>query len=147
MAYDEALRTITLNADATLAVFTGAPGLPGSANGVNVAGNQYRAVIVTGARQAGLSNANATTGKVVGILQNKPQAAGKGNAATIGFSGISKVKVSTNINAGQTVFANTDGTGANVGANVGGVNIAIGIALDTSTVNGSLVPVLLQLGE
>lgn len=143
--YDESLRTITLNAAASLAVFTGAPGTPGAANGVNVAGNQYRAVVVSGARQAGRADANTANGKVVGILQTKPQ--NPGDAATIGFSGVSRVKVSTNISAGQVVYANTDGTGANVGANIGGVNVVLGIALDTSTVNGSLVPVLLQLGE
>lgn len=137
--YDESLRTITLNADSTLAIFTGAPGLPGSLTGNAVAGNQYRAVVVTGARQAGLSNAN--NGKVVGILQTKPQAAG--NAATIGFSGVSKVKCSTNITAGAVVYADANGEGSNSNA----TTVVLGTALDTSTVVGSLVPVLLQLAE
>lgn len=138
-SYDESLRSITLNADSTLAVFTGAPGLPGSANGANVAGNQYRAVVISGARQGGLSNAN--NGRVVGILQNKPQAAG--NAATVGFSGVSKVMTATNINAGQLVYAEAAGKGSNSNAS----GLLIGTALETSTVAGSLVPVLLQLGE
>src|SRR5512139_3842524 len=105
--YDESLRTITLNADATLAKFTGAPGLPGSLTGANQAGNQYRAVVLSGARQAGLANANSgAQGGVVGVLQNKPQAAG--NASTIGIGGISKVAMSTNINAGDVVFVAAD---------------------------------------
>lgn len=137
--YDESLRSITLNADATLAKFTGAPGLPGSATGANVAGNQYRAVVVTGARQAGLSNAN--NGKIVGILQTKPQAAG--NAATVGFSGVSKVMTATNITAGQLVYAEATGKGSNSNAS----GLLIGTALETSTVAGSLVPVLLMLSE
>ena len=143
--YDESLRTITLNADSTLAKFTGAPGLPGSLTGANQAGNQYRAVIITGARQAGRADANVANGVTVGILQNKPQAAGQ--AATIGIGGISKVMCSTNISAGQAVFAAADGTGANVGANIGGSNVKLGTAVETSTVVGSLVPVLLQLSE
>jgi hypothetical protein len=137
--YDESLRTITLNADATLAVLTGAPGLPGSANGVNVAGNQYRAVVVTGARQAGLSNAN--NGKVVGVCQSKPQYTG--NASTIGFSGVSRVMTSTNVTAGQAVYCDANGKGSNSNA----TGVLLGIALDTSTTAGSLVPVLLQLSE
>lgn len=137
--YDESLRTITLNADATLAKFTGAPGLPGSLTGANQAGNQYRAVVISGARQAGLSNAN--NGRVVGVVQNKPQAAG--NAATIGIGGISKVAMATNISAGQVVYAAADGRGSNSNAS----GLALGQAVETSTVVGSLVPVLLQLSE
>lgn len=137
--YEESLRTITLNADATLAKFTGAPGLPGSLTGANQAGNQYRAVVISGARQAGLSNAN--NGTVVGVLQNKPQAAG--NAATIGIGGISKVAMATNISAGQAVFAAADGRGSNSNSS----GLKLGEAVETSTVVGSLVPVLLQLSE
>jgi hypothetical protein len=138
-SYDESLRSITLVADATLAKVTGAPGLPGSATGANVAGNQYRAVVLTGAKQGGLSNAN--NGPVVGILQNKPQNAG--NAATVAISGVSKVMTATNINAGQAVYAEAAGKGSN--SNTSG--LLIGRALESSTVAGSLVPVLLQLSE
>jgi hypothetical protein len=137
--YDESLRTITLNADSSLAVFTGPPGAPGSANTATQPGNQYRAVVVTGVRAAGRSNAN--NGTVVGILQTKPQYTG--NAATIGFSGISKVMCSTNITAGAVVYCAADGTGSNSNATA----IKLGIALDTSTTTGSLVPVLLTLSE
>jgi len=138
-SYDESLRSITLNADATLAKVTGAPGLPGSATGANVAGNQYRAVVVTGAKQAGLANAN--NGLVVGILQNKPQTAG--NASTIGFSGVTKLMTATNVNAGQVVYCDANGKGSNSNA----TGVKLGVALETSTTAGSLVPVLLQLSE
>lgn len=137
--YDESLRSITLNADSTLAVFTGAPGLPGSATGANVAGNQYRAVVITGARQGGLSNAN--NGTIVGILQSKPQSTG--NAATVAIGGVSKVVMATNITAGQVVYAAADGKGSNSNASA----LRIGQALETSTVANALVPVLLQLSE
>jgi hypothetical protein len=143
--YDESLRSITLNAAANLAILTGAPGLPGSVSGTasngvaNQAGNQYRAVVVSGVRIANLSNAN--NGGVVGILQNKPQHTG--DAATIGFSGVSRVMMTTNINAGQVVFCAADGTGSNSNATA----VKLGVALDSSTSAGSLVPVLLQLGE
>lgn len=139
-SYEESLRTITLNADSTLAVATGAPGVPGSATGANAAGNQYRAVMVTGVRQGGL--ANAVTSPVVGILQNKPQHAG--DAATIGVRGISKVKASTNVTAGALVYLAADGTASNSNANSA---LALGVALDSTTTAGSLIPVLLRLGN
>ena len=57
MAYDEAIRSISLDADSSIAVYTGVPGLPGSAdpNG----GKQYRFVKVTGAGTVGLATAAA----------------------------------------------------------------------------------------
>jgi predicted RecA/RadA family phage recombinase len=140
MSYEESLRTITLDADATLAKFTGAPGTQGAATGANVAGNQYRAVMITGKHQAGL--ANAVTGPAIGILQNKPQ--NTGDASTIGVRGVSRMKVSTNIAAGALVYLAADGTGTNAsGSNA----IAIGTALDSTTTAGSLIPVLLKLGN
>jgi hypothetical protein len=84
MAYEESLRSITLNADATLAVYTGVPGQPGSPSPHG--GKQYHFVKVTGVHQVGLAGA---TGSVVGVVQNKPQ--GTGNAATVAIAGVSKV--------------------------------------------------------
>ena len=78
MAYEESLRSITLNADSSLGIYTGVPGQPGSPDPHG--GKQYHFVKVTGVHQVGLADATAA---VVGVLQNKPQ--GTGQAATVGY--------------------------------------------------------------
>ena len=80
MAYEESLKSISLNADSSLAVWTSVPGQPGSAE-PNY-GKQYTFVKVTAANQVGLVT-NGTTDVVVGVLQNKPQVTGQ--AATVGI--------------------------------------------------------------
>ena len=104
MAFEEGLRSISLNADSTLAVYTSVPGQPGSAdpNG----GKQYRFVKVTGASQVGLADATANE-VVVGVLQNKPQYTGQ--SATVAIRGVSKVQAGGNVNAGQAVKVKNTG--------------------------------------
>lgn len=133
MAYEESLRSITLNADATLAVYTGVPGQPGSADPHG--GKQYHFVKVTGVHQVGIA---AATGSVVGVLQNKPQNAG--NAATVGIRGVSKVVSDVAITAGDTIYASADGQAAKTGAGP-----VVGVALTTTATPGELVSVLLTL--
>jgi len=133
MAYEESLRSITLNADATLAVYTGVPGQPGSPDPHG--GKQYHFVKVTGAHQVGLA---AATGAVVGVCQNKPQNAG--NAATVAIAGVSKVVSDVAITAGDTIFVSADGQAAKTGSGP-----QVGIALSTTANPGELVNVLLTL--
>lgn len=97
MSYDEKLVSITLNADASIGIYTGVSGLPGSAspNG----GKQYHFVKVTGTRQAGLCT--AATDIVAGVLQNKPQ--NPGAAATVAIGGVSNIVASAAIAAGALV--------------------------------------------
>ena len=102
MAFEEGLKSISLAADSSIGIYTGVPGLPGSADPNN--GKQYCFVKVTGAKTAGL--ATAATDRVIGVLQNKPQ--NTGAAATVGFQGVSFVVTgsgvaSTAIAAGATV--------------------------------------------
>lgn len=132
MAYEESLRSITMNADSSLAAYTGVPGTPGSAspNG----GNQYRFVKVTGAHQVGLANATDTT--VIGVLQNKPQNAG--NAATIGIRGVSKVVSNVAITAGDRIQVAANGKAAKTGSGP-----VVGVALSTTANADELVSVLL----
>src|SRR3954469_6864356 len=108
MAYEESLRSITLNADSSLAVYTGVPGQPGSAdpNG----GKQYHFVKVTGVHQVGLA---AATGAVHGVLQNKPQ--NTGNAATVGIRGVSKVVSDVALTAEDPIQVSADGQAAKTG--------------------------------
>jgi predicted RecA/RadA family phage recombinase len=133
VAYEESLRSITLTADATLAVYTGVPGQPGSAN--PNAGKQYCFVKVTGVGQVGLAVA---TGAVHGVLQNKPQ--NTGNAATVGIRGVSKVVSSVAITAGAPIYSSATGTAA-----IAGAGPIVGVALNTTANPGELVSVLLTL--
>ena len=135
MSYEESLKNITLNADASLAVYTGVPGTPG-APGVNY-GNQYRFVKVTGTRQVGL--ATGPTDNAVGVLQNKPQSVGQ--AATVGIFGVSNVMASAAIVAGALVT--TDGQGRAVTTTTAAD--VMGVALADASGANALVPVLLRL--
>lgn len=133
MAYEESLRSITLNADSSLAVWTGVPGQPGSAspNG----GKQYHFVTVTGAHQVGLSDDSSGA---IGVLQNKPQ--NEGNAATVAIRGVSKVVSDVAITAGDAIKVSADGQAAKTGTGP-----TVGIALSTTANAGELVSVLLTL--
>ncbi len=135
MAFEETLRSITLNADATVGIYTGFPGTAGAA--VPNGGMQYRFIKMTGAHQCGI--ANATDTNVVGVLQNKPQ--GVGHAATVGYQGISKVRAAKALAANVTVYSDANGSATDVagtGQKAGTTVLACGAA-------GDLVPVLLRL--
>lgn len=132
MAYEESLRSITLNADSSLAVYTGPPGTPGAPNPHG--GKQYHFVKVTGVHQCGIADADDVA---IGVLQNKPQNAG--NAATVGIRGVSKVVCDAAVTAGANIKVSADGQAATAGAGP-----TVGVAL-TSTANaGELVSVLLM---
>ena len=137
MAFEEGLRSISLNADSTLAVYTSVPGQPGSAdpNG----GKQYRFVKVTGASQVGL--ADATANEIgVGVLQNKPQYTGQ--SATVAIRGVSKVQAGGNVNAGQAVKVKN--TGEAVAATLpADAALVVGVAV-TSGADGQIISVLLK---
>ena len=135
MSYEESLSRITLNADASLAVFTGVAGTPGSVSPSY--GKMYRFVKVTGAHQVG--QATAAVDVVVGVLQNKPQVAGQ--AGTIALRGVSNVMSGTALAAGITVT--TDATGRAV---AGAANV-LGVTIGAATAADQAVPVLLRLGN
>lgn len=134
MAYEESLRSITLNADSSLAVYTGVPGQPGSAdpNG----GKQYHFVKVTGAHTVGVADADDTV--VMGVLQNKPQYTG--NAATVAIRGVSKVVAGKSIAAGAVVYSDANGKATDSAA--GGGN-KVGIALSAVSNANEILSVLL----
>ena len=60
MAYEESLRSITLNADSSLGMYTGVPGQPGSPQPHG--GKQYHFVKVTGVHQVGLAGSRRCSG-------------------------------------------------------------------------------------
>jgi len=133
MAYEESLRSITLNADSSLGIYTGVPGQPGSPDPHG--GKQYHFVKVTGVHQCGIA---AATGSVIGVLQNKPQ--GAGHAATVGFHGVSKVVSDVALTAGDPIYASADGQAAKTGTGP-----VVGVALSTTANAGELVNVLLTI--
>jgi hypothetical protein len=133
MAYEESLRSITLNADSSLGIYTGVPGQPGSPDPHG--GRQYHFVKVTGVHQVGLGDG---TGPCIGVMQNKPQ--GTGQAATVAIAGVSKVVADAPITAGAKVQVSADGQATSAGATA-----VVGIALSTTANAGELVNVLLTI--
>lgn len=133
MAYEEVLKSITLNADSSLATYTGVPGLPGSA--APNYGKQYLFVKVSGVSTCGL--AVADDGPCIGVLQNKPQYTN--NAATVAVFGVSKVFAGAAVTAGEDVMPE-DVTGRAIPWTSG--KTRAGVAL-TSGGDGELISVLL----
>lgn len=131
MAYEESIRSITLNADSSLAVYTGVPGQPGSPSPHG--GKQYHFVKVTGVHQVGVADADDD---VIGVLQNKPQVTGQ--AATVAIRGVSKVVCDVAVTAGAKVKCSADGQ-----ATAAGAGPSIGVALTTTANAGEIVSVLL----
>ena len=134
-SYEESLVSITLDADESVGVYTGVPGLPGSA--VPNSGNQYRFLKVTGKHQVGL--ATGTGDKIVGVLQNKPQY--PGSASTVAISGVSLVAAGGAVAAGDPVT--TDGEGRGVVGAIG-TDYVVGVAVEDAGAAGHLFPVLLK---
>ena len=137
MAFDESLRSISLNADASIAAYTGVPGLPGSADPNS--GKQYRFVKVTGVQTVGLCTAN--TDASIGVVQSKPQVAGQ--AATVAIRGVSFVISGAAVTAGNEVTA--DAQGRAIALPGSGSPVTYGIALTTTAAAGELVSVLLKV--
>jgi hypothetical protein len=141
MAYEESIRSISLAADSSLAVYTGVPGLPGSAS--PNAGRQYRFVKVTGTRQVGLCT--AATDNAIGVMQSKPQ--NTGMAATVAIRGVSYVVSGAGaganaIAAGASVTSDSEGRAVKLPGT--GSPVAHGVALVGSTTAGELIPVLIK---
>lgn len=138
--YDESIRSITLDADTSLDVYTGVPGQPGSPQPNK--GFQYRFVEVTGAHTCGLADETSTY--PVGVLQNKPQTIG--SACTVAIRGVSLVEAGDTIVAGNAIVVDDTipGTGVPSGTSGAGT-VVVGIALGGAAV-GQLVPVLLRIG-
>ncbi len=96
---------------------------------------QFKIITVNSSGQAALANATALT---VGVLQNKPTAAGQ--PATVAYAGVSKVLAGGNITAGARVTA--DANGAGITATTAG-DAVLGVAL-ASAVAGDVVAVLIN---
>lgn len=135
MAYEETLKSITLDADASIGVYTGVAGTLGAPS--NNSGLQYRFVKITGEHTAGLVTTPASD-NVVGVLQNKPQQAG--GEATVGIFGVSRVEAAGAIAAGAPVY--TDSVGRATTTAGGSI---LGYAIHSTAAAGELCTVLLRL--
>lgn len=137
MAYEESLRSVSLLADSSLAVYTGVPLLAGSPD-PNY-GHQYTFVKITGVGTVGLATTKASD-LAIGVMQNKPQATGA--AATVAIRGFSKVMAGAAITAGAAVTC--DSTGRAI-TGTPGTDKIYGVAVTTVTAANTLVVVALAL--
>lgn len=103
MSYEENLKSFSADADASVGIYTGVPGQPGSA--VPNSGKQYCGLKYTGKNQVGL--ATAAGDSVIGALQNKPQRPGA--AATVGYQGITNLLAGAPVGAGVEVVVDATG--------------------------------------
>lgn len=78
--------------------------------------------------------------KAVGVLQNKPAAAGR--AATVAVGGVTKIELAATLNAGAEVMSNTAGEAIAVTA----TSRSHGTILEGG-VDGDIVPMLLHLNS
>jgi hypothetical protein len=137
MAYDEAVRSITMLADSSIGIFTGPPGVTGSL--VPNGGKQFTFVkVVAGIQKAGLCT-NASNEIALGVLQNKPQ--GVGQAATVAISGVSLVVAGATFTGGEPVKSSSTGTAA---VATPGTDVVLGVAT-TAGVAGELISVALRV--
>ena len=135
MAYEEGLRSISLQVDSSLASATGVDGIGASPN----KGKQYRFVKIVTSGTVGLS-VDDESKLNIGVLQNKPQVTGA--AATVGIRGVSLVESGAAITAG--VLVTTDGDGQAIPM-VDGSSVALGVALEAASDAGELISVLLRV--
>lgn len=115
MAYEESLKTITLPAAGDLS------------------GSQYRVVKVNTSGQIELCTAGA---KAVGVLQDKPPAAGM--AACVGICGVTKVYAVSGVAAGDQLEATTNGA-----ADTHSAGEPFGIALEDAPDSGGIITAVL----
>src|SRR4051812_17837649 len=138
MSYDETLKSVSLDADSSLAGYTGISGQPGAAD-PNYGKALFRFVKLTAAHTVGRAAAN--TDVVIGVCQNKPQVVGQ--AATVAIFGITNVIAGAAVPAMSKVTADSQGRGI-VDPATGGSK-TYGIAIEAAAGAGHLFPVLLRL--
>lgn len=101
--------------------------------GADLSGSQFYAVKITAARTVGLANTGGE--QIYGILQNKPTT---GQAADVGFLGVSKAAAGAAIAAGAALT--TDTTGRLITAT--STTHRVATALEAATAAGQLITVM-----
>jgi hypothetical protein len=136
MAYDETQRRISLDADASVGIRTGVPGMPGSLdpNG----GKQFTFVKVTGSHTCG--SVSAAGGDAIGVLQNKPQRPGE--ASSVAISGVTLLLAGTGgLVAGNPVKSDAAGAGI---VGTPGTDTILGTCIEAGAA-GALAAVLIRI--
>lgn len=139
MAYEESLKSISLDADASLAAQTGISGTPGAAN-PHYGPALFRFVKVTGAHRCG--RAAAQTDDVIGVCQNKPQVVG--GATTVAFSGVTMMMAGAAVAAADKISSDNQGRGVPLGG-AGAGALQYGVAVDAAAAAGHLFPMLIKV--
>lgn len=121
MAYEESLRSISLDADSSLAGYTGISNQPGAAN-PHYGKAIYRFCKITGRHQVGRAS-GADGDAVVGVVQNKPQVTGQ--AATVAIRGVSNLLSGAAITPGDKIAADDEGRAVPAGEGATVLAIAI----------------------
>ena len=139
MAYEESLKNISLDADASLAAATGVSGQPGAAN-PHAGPALFRFVKATGAHRCG--RADAATDDVIGVCQNKPQVVG--GATTVALSGVTMMTAGAAVAAADKVSSDNQGRGVPL-AGAGAGALQYGVAIDAAAAAGHLFPMLIKV--
>lgn len=120
MGYEESLKSISMIA------------------GQDLSGSQYKFVDLASDGQ--VDPVGTAGAKAVGVLQDKPSAAGK--VATVGIEGVTKIELAATLDAGAEVMSNTAGEAVAITA----TNRSHGTLLEGG-VDGDIVPMLLHLNS
>jgi hypothetical protein len=104
MSYEENLKSFSADADASIGIYTGVPGMPGSANPNG--GKQYCALRYTGAHQVGLNTAGRSVAD--GVTNGTTTV----TSATAAFTAadVGRPVSGTDIPANTTIASVTNGT-------------------------------------
>lgn len=100
----------------------------------DLSAKQYRFVKITSLQLAVCARGD----KALGILQDKPAAAGR--AGVVGFSGVTKVVLGGSVTAGNDVISDANGAGVVAASSD---NNIMGVALETGA-SGDIIAMLLQ---
>jgi len=141
MAYTEHLFNVTLDADDSIATWTGPPQHRGDRAGHSAPpGHLYKFLMVTGRHQAGLATA---ADKVVGVLGNKPQVVG--DPATVTIFGVQNVRFESGQNPapGDRVTLGAEGFAKVAGD--GDVVLGVVTSPGANSPAGAIVSVLLKV--
>lgn len=100
----------------------------------DLSSSQYLAVVINSSGNVAVAGAGAD---IAGILQNKPTA---GHACDVCVDGVSKAVAGGSVTAGAKLMTNASGQLITATA----TNKAVGIALDSASGAGVVIPVLLK---
>ena len=108
--------------------------------GADLSTYQYRGVILNGAGSVAAFSAGSP---IVGILTNKPGAAGR--PARVCIAGVQKLEAICAIAPGDVVTCSTDGRGTVLAAGGGaGTGYALGIAVSRAAASADIFEVLVE---